>query len=163
MKRVIYIATILCILLSVTGRTMAQRVALEEQIPKIKTDLWLDDKEPAKARFTYIEFVHSKTVPCIRTFLKIQDDHARFGEDLRAIIITKEDPEQISSALRECVTDYVNVAFDPEGEIFRSFGVRYVPFGIIIDHKRKALWFGNPITVSEDFFSKIKPQNNDTH
>ncbi len=150
-------------MLPVSQRTIAQRVALEERIPKIKCDRWLDDKEPQKSQYTYIEFVHSKTVPCLRTFLKIQDDNAHFSDKLRAIIITKETPEQISSTLRECATDYVNIAFDTDGEIFQHFGVRYVPFGIIIDHRRRALWFGNPATLSEDFFNKIKPQNNDTH
>ncbi len=163
MKRVIYIATILCVLLSVADRVVAQHVALKERIPKIKTDLWLDDREPKKAQYTYIEFVHSKTSSCIRTFRQIQEDKAYFGENMRAIIITKESPEQISSALRECVNEYIHVAFDAEGDVFNLFGVKYVPFGIIIDHRRKALWFGNPATVNEDFFSKITTQNNDTH
>lgn len=163
MRRILYITAILSLLLSVSQRATAQRVALEERIPKIKCDRWLDDKEPEKSQYTYIEFVHSKTVPCLRTFLKIQDDNAHFGNKLRAIIITKESPEQISTTLRECATDYINVAFDTEGEIFRNFRVRYVPFGIIIDHRRRALWFGNPATLNEDFFNKIKRHNNDTH
>lgn len=150
-------------LVSVVPVSVAQRVALEERIPKIKTKLWLDGKMPSKARYTYIEFVHSKTVPCIRTFLNIQQQHARFGEDIRAIIVTKENPAQISQALRESVTEYVNVAFDTKGEIFREFRVQYVPFGIVIDHRRRALWFGNPITVNDDFFKKIKTKRNDTH
>lgn len=156
MKRAIYIVTILCTLLSIANRAIAQRVALEERIPKIKADKWLDDNEPSEARYTYIEFVHSKTIPCIRTFLKIKEDHDHFGKDLQAIIITKEEPKDISPALRECVTEHIKVAFDTEGEIFREFRVRYVPFGIVIDQRRRVLWFGNPITVDEDFFSKIK-------
>ena len=164
MRRFIYIAIFLSLFLQVSQWASAQRVALAERIPKVKCDHWLDDKQPEKSQYTYIEFVHSKTVPCLRTFLKIQDDHNFFSDKLRAIIITRESPEQISETLRECVTDYVNVAFDVDGEIFRNFRVRYVPFGILIDHRRRALWFGNPATLNEDFFSKIKPQNNnDTH
>ena len=153
--RKFYIITLLA-LLGTTLSASAQRVALEERIPKIKTDLWLDGKSPEKAQYTYIEFVYSKTAPCIQTFLKIQEEQSHFGENLRAVIITKENPEQISDELRKCVTDYVNVAFDPEGEIFRTFGVHYVPFGIIIDHRRKAVWFGNPITLIEEISNKTK-------
>lgn len=155
--RKFYIITLLA-LLGTTLSASAQRVALEERIPKIKTNLWLDGKAPEKARYTYIEFVYSKTVPCIQTFLKIQEEQSLFGENLRAIIITKESPEQISDELRKCVTDYVNVAFDPEGEIFRAFGIHYVPFGIIVDHRRKAVWFGNPITLNEDIANIEKSQ-----
>lgn len=153
----------LALMLGVTVSASAQHVALGERVPKIKCDRWLDNKVPEKSQYTYIEFVHSKTIPCIRTFLQIQDDNAYFGNNLRAVIITKEAPEQISTQLRECVNDYVNVAFDVESEVFRKFRVRYVPFGIIIDHRRKVLWFGNPATLNEDYFSKITPQNNDTH
>ena len=157
--RIITLALLLCSAVSAS----AQRVALEERIPKIKSKLWYEDKEPAKADYTYIEFVHSKTDPSIRTFQKIKKDNAYFNEKLRAIIITKENPEQIGTELRECASDYIHIAFDVDGEIFRSFRVRYVPFGIIIDRHRKALWFGNPTTIDEDFFDKIKLQNNDTH
>ncbi len=158
MRRILYIMAVLSLSLSVSSRASAQRVAFGERIPKIKCDRWLDDKEPQKSQYTYIEFVHSKTIPCLLTFLKIKDDNVYFGDKLSAVIITKESPEQISATLRECATDYINVAFDTDGEIFRNFGVRYVPFGILIDHRRRALWFGNPATLNEDFFNKIKPQ-----
>ena len=153
-------------LMALFGTTLsasAQRVALEERIPKIKTSLWLDNKVPEKAQYTYIEFTYSKSLACVRNFQNIKQEQSLFGEDLQAIIITKESPEPILSELRKQVTDQINVAFDPEGEIFRTFGVHYVPFGIIIDQRRKAVWFGNPITLIEDISNKAKPQNNDTH
>lgn len=154
--RRIYIIALLLILGSALSAS-AQSVALNERIPKIKTDKWLNGKAPEKAKFTFIEFAYSKTIPCIQTFLNIIEGKSHFTKDLRAIIITKESPEQIGAELRKCAGEYVNVAFDPEGEIFRTFGVRYVPFGIIIDHRRRVLWFGNPTTLNHDFSSKIKP------
>ena len=152
--RIITLALLLCSALSAS----AQRVALGERIPKIKAEMWLDGRSPEKSQYTYIEFAHSRTAPCLRTFLKIQADTTHFGEQLRGIIITKESPEQISTTLRESANDDISIAFDLEGEIFRQFGVRYVPFGIIIDHKRRALWFGNPDTLNEDFFQQDKTQ-----
>ena len=29
------------------------------------------------------------------------------------------------------------------------------PFGVLMDSKRRVLWFGNPITTDNDFFRKI--------
>ena len=153
---------ILALLLSASLSASAQRVALNERIPKIKSVPWLDDKAPEKSQYTYIEFTHSRRVPCQQTLLRIQGNDY-FGENLRAIIITNESPEQISAELRKCASDYVHVAFDRNGEIFRNFDVQYVPFGIIVDQRRKALWFGNPKTLKEDFLDKIIIQNNDTH
>lgn len=153
---------ILALLLAASLSASAQRVALDERIPKIKSALWLDDKAPEKSQYTYIEFTHSRTVPCQQTLLRIRNNN-HFNENMRAVIITNESPEQISAELRKCAGGYVHVAFDKGGEIFRNFDVQYVPFGIVIDHRRKALWFGNPITLKEDFLDKITTQNNDTH
>ena len=161
MRKLYFIA--LLIIFGSTLTASAQRVALEERIPKIKTDQWLDGKAPEKAKFTYIEFAYSKTIPCIQTFLKIKEGESHFNKDLRAIIITKESHEQIGDELRNCAGEYIHVAFDPDGEIFRTFGIRYVPFGIIVDQRRRVLWFGNPTTLSNDFSNKIKPLFNDTH
>lgn len=162
MKRFIYIVTILCTLLLIASRAQAQHVALEERIPKIKAGQWLNDNAPEKSQYTYIEFINSRTASCQHTLLQIQKD-AHFGENVRAVIITNESPEQISPELRKCANDYIHVAFDVDGDIFRDFNVQYVPFGIVVDHRRKALWFGNPITLKTDFLDKIIIQNNDTH
>lgn len=153
---------ILALLLFTSLSASAQHVALEERVPKIKADQWLNDNAPEKSQYTYIEFINSRTVSCQQTLLQIQNN-AHFGENVRAVIITNESPEQISPELRKCANDFIHVAFDVDGDIFRDFNVQYVPFGIVVDHRRKALWFGNPITLKTDFLDKIIIQNNDTH
>ncbi len=144
-------------------QAQAQRVALGEKVPKIKIHAWLDNAVPKKAQYTYIEFVHSTTVPCIESFMKIREYSDRLGPRLGVVFITGEEPQNINVMLRDCIGEYVGTALDPTGEIFGAFGVTYVPFGVVVDSKGKALWFGNPITIEDDFFDKLTTVKNDTH
>lgn len=141
----------------------AQRVALDERVPKIKIHSWLDNAVPRKSQYTYIEFVHSTTLPCIESFLKIRERAERFGPNLGVMFITAEKPENINSLLRECSGEYIGTALDTNGDIFAAFGVTYVPFGVVVDSRGKALWFGNPLTIEDDFFDKLTSGKNGTH
>ncbi len=149
--------TVFILLLAVVLGTplSAQNIALNERIPKIKTANWLDGIVPQQGEYTYIEFVRSNTVPCIESFLKIKRYIADNDTPIQVIFVTREDPSHIDSHLRECLGGRIGALIDDTGRIFQDFGVRYVPFGVIVNRKRKAVWFGNPITVDDDFFKKL--------
>ena len=127
--------------------TYAQRIANRERIPKIKALHWLDDIVPAETEFTYIEFVHSRSTPCLESAIKIKRHIDNTDRPFRVIFITSERPDRIDTRLRECSGGYIGTLLDPSGHLFRDFAVRYIPFGVIIDSKRRAVWFGNPLTT----------------
>jgi len=133
----------------------AQHLALGERIPKIKTQKWLDDIVPQQTEYTYIEFVRSTTAPCIASFLKIKEYVTDRDIPFGVVFVVCDEPSQTDPRLRECLGGNVGALIDDTGRIFKDFGVRYVPFGVVIDRKRRAVWFGNPITVDDDFFSKL--------
>lgn len=142
-------ATVLCVAAS------AQHLALGERTPKIKTQQWLDGIVPQQTEYTYIEFVRSTTRPCIESFLKIKEHITDRNIPLGVIFIVCDEPSQADPRLRECLGGNVGALIDDTGRIFNDFGVRYVPYGVVVDRKRKALWFGNPLTVDDDFFKKL--------
>ena len=60
----------------------------------------------------------------------------------------------MSAWLGRLATGRSGVACDCEYS-FRSFGVNYAPFGVIIDSKRKVIWFGNPKQLTEEYILKL--------
>ena len=44
---------------------------------------------------------------------------------------------------------YVTVAFDDEGRSFAAYNVQYLPFGVLVTAKGRALWMGNPRQLTE--------------
>ena len=143
--------------LAVCCTSVAQQLATGERAPKIRNRHrhWVDGREPQKTEYTYIEFVHSRSVPCLESVLKITKHIDRTDRPFRVVLVTREDDDMVDHRLRDCTGDYVGVLSDPSGRIFGDFGVSYVPFGVIVNKRRKAVWFGNPLTAESDFFEKI--------
>ena len=41
------------------------------------------------------------------------------------------------------------VAFDDSGRSFAAYDVQYLPFGVLVSAKGRALWMGNPRQLTE--------------
>ncbi len=137
------IVTILLALLCSAG-AMAQNIAIGERMPKIKYRNLLEGAEAQDADFTYIGFVHSASAPCIESLEELAKIAGETGA-FRITIFTKERASaQTAGALGRYADGKISEVHTSAGEVFERFGVNYAPFGIIIDSRRRALWFGNP-------------------
>lgn len=128
----------------------AQNLAIGERTPPmhLKFRHWVNGHIPSESEYTYIGFVHSASIPCIRGIEHVEKIIAGNG-NIRLLILTKEPEANMSAWLGRLAEERSGVACDCE-YTFRSFGVNYAPFGVIIDSKRKVLWFGNPKQLTEE-------------
>ena len=141
MSRFFYILATLCMLLSVSSAT-AQTIALGERTPRVKNAKWLNGNIPQKCDFTYIEFIHSASQPCRTSAERIHNIINEFG-NIAYVLISHQDATTIDNWVTEHINATSGVIVD-DSRIRTSFGVNYAPYGVILDHKRRALWFGNP-------------------
>ena len=135
----------------------AQNIGLYEKTPKIKTESWLHGYVPPKSEFTYIGFVHTSSVPCINSIRKISGFAERSGR-LGIIIVTKESEKSLGGWAEDFASGRSGVICE-SGSIFDRFGVKYAPFGVIIDSRGKALWFGNPRQLTFEKLVELMEQN----
>ena len=133
---------IIIIALLSCASAMAQNIALNERVPRIRRAEWLGGHIPTQSDFTYMEFIHSRSMPSRRSVERIVE-HSRKIPSLNVIIVTKESATVAEAWLTEHMSGGEGVIVQAE-RIFDRYGVQYAPFGIIIDRKRRALWFGNP-------------------
>ena len=126
----------------------AQNIALGERVPELKASAWLDDRQPEPARMTYVEFFQSSNPACIASLKRLTELTGKLGTKLRVIIVTKEEPEKIAPLIRPYLSKQVTAALNAE-KGFSAFGVTYVPFGVLIDAKNRALWMGNSMQINE--------------
>ena len=73
----------------------------------------------------------------------------RHAEDERIVVVAMEPKERIAPTLARYMSQKFYVAIDPSGRIFSAYGIRYVPFGVLIDRKGRACWIGNPMLATE--------------
>ena len=136
----------------------AQRIAYRERTPRLKITRWLGDAEPAQAPYTYIEFIRSSSTPCVESCRKIKRYIDNTDRPMRVIFITQEQPGSVDRRIKDCMGPYIGIAIDESGRLFNEFNIQYVPFGVIVDSRRRAVWFGNPLTTDNAFLRKITEQ-----
>lgn len=121
----------------------AQNIALGERAPEPKVQSWLDDREPARAPLTYIEFFHSSNRASAASVERLQELARKSGGRLRIIVLVRESEEKIAPLLTPYLSARLGVGFDPAGRNFAAYGVSYVPFGVLLGARNRALWMGN--------------------
>lgn len=141
MKRTILL-TFIALVASLTVR--AQEIVIGERVPDLRASEWLgaapteDDR-----RATLLIFYHTESQPCVEALPHI-DSLARSMKSTRVIVVAMEPKERIAPSLVRYMSERFYVAIDQSGKAFESYGIRYVPFGVLVDPKGRAQWIGNP-------------------
>ena len=152
MKHLFYII-IAIIALSFSTSAEAQTIALRECTPRVKKANWLNGNIPQKCDYTYIEFILSGSVTCRNSAERIHKIVSELG-NIAFVLISHQGASDIDHWVTEHINPTSGVIIDDE-RIRTSFGVNYAPYGVILDHKRRALWFGNPQLLDKNTIEKL--------
>ena len=133
----------------------AQNIALGERVPELKVPAWLDGQKPAATpRLTYVEFFQSSNAACITSLKQLRAMTDKLGTKLRVVVITQEKEDKIGPLLRPYLPPQIPLAIYAECKIFTAFSVQYVPFGVLVDSKNRALWQGNSLHLTPEIIDK---------
>ena len=140
-------------LISFCSITTAQTIAIGEKTPRFKNERWLNGNKPIQGEFTYIEFIHSASIPCRRSAERIYAITSQF-ENVSFVLISHQSASEVDSWVTTYINSRAGVIIDDEN-IRASFGVNYAPYAVILDSKRRALWFGNPKLLDSKTLKKL--------
>ena len=131
----------------------AQTIALGERTPRIKKVKWLDGVVPQKCDFTYIEFIHSASAPCRQSAERIYGIVSEF-DNISFVLISHQNATEIDHWVIKYIGKKSGVIISDQ-QIRTAFGVNYAPYAVILDHKNRALWFGNPQLLDKNTIEKL--------
>ena len=154
MKRTIFF-TLVALVASLAVR--AQEIVIGERVPDFRPTEWLG-AQPSEddRRATLLVFYHTESQPCVETLPHI-DSLARAMKNERVIVVAMEPKERIAPSLARYMSERFYVAIDLSEKVFKSYGIRYVPFGVLVDPKGRAQWIGNPkLATSESIKRNLK-------
>lgn len=137
------------------GATHAENIIIGDKIPDMRLQAWLMDILPDAADYTCILFYNSESKLCQQSLIHIKKLIESHAPQFNLIIITKERYADAGVSLTGYLSDNTGVAFDERGRTFRSFGVKFIPFCVISDHKRRAVWCGNGTSLNNEILEKI--------
>ena len=112
------------------------------------------EKPAATPRLTYVEFFHSSNPACTASLEQLRAITDKLGAKLRVVVVTRENEEKISPLLSPFLSRHISVALDTGGRIFSAFNVQYVPFGVLVDSRNRALWMGNSLQLTPEIIEK---------
>ena len=147
------------LLLAVLGcctAAQAQRVVIGERVPEIKADAWLGGVRPSPAPLTYIEFFYSPGRGAMESIGHLEELSNKLGSKLHIVVLTREPEQTVSHLLGGKVSRLMAVALNADRD-FGSFGVNYIPFGVLVDARNRALWMGNTRTLTPETLEQSLP------
>lgn len=154
MKKIIPI--LLFVLAVPAASTVAQNIALGERAPELKVQAWLEGQQPQEAPMTYVEFFVSSNKAAKPALDRLKAISDKLGAQLHVVIVTREKEAVVSPLLKPYLSKQISVALDPAGKIFTAYGVTYVPFGVLLNAKNRALWMGNSLQISTEIIEQVK-------
>lgn len=134
--------------------TAAQRVVVGEKTPDIKISEWLAGKPADSSLPTLLEFFHSSSRQSIDRLPLLEEYAAGYEGQLNVVVVTREPEDLVSNTLLPAPRKYY-VAFDDGIKTFENYGVRYVPYGVLIDSRGRVAWFGNPVSLDRATIEKV--------
>ena len=137
--------------------TIAQNIIIGERVPEMRIKQWLMDLQPESTDYTCLVFHHSESPLCRQCLDNIKQLSDRFG-NINVVIITKESYSKAGTTLTQHLDDRIGVAFDDNGRTFRAFGVKFIPYCVITNHKRRAVWCGNGNLLNAQILQEITIQ-----
>lgn len=153
MKRFLPYILAAAICLFFISTASAQTIPLGERTPRFKKANWLNGSQPAKYDFTFIEFIHSESMPCRTTAERIHKIINELG-NTAFVLISHQSATEIDEWVTRLINEHSGVIVDDK-HIRSSYGVNYAPYAVILDHKRRALWFGNPQLLDRSTIEKL--------
>ena len=70
------------------------------------------------------------------------------------VLISHQSATEIDEWVTRLINEHSGVIVDDK-HIRSSYGVNYAPYAVILDHKRRALWFGNPQLLDRSTIEKL--------
>ena len=153
MRRCLLIA--FAMILSLGSTLQAQNIIIGDKAPDLRIKQWLMDMQPEAAAYTCVLFYHSESPLCRKHISSVKSIAKEVDGELNIVILTKEKYGKAGVTLTEHLDDHIGVAFDDEGRTFRSYGVRFIPFCVIYDAKRKVVWCGHAGSLNEKTIERV--------
>ena len=65
-------------------------------------------------------------------------------------------PGSAADELRQAYGDRYYIGADPDGKVYRTFNVRFLPYTILVDSKGELYWQGNLGNITDAVLQKVR-------
>ncbi len=129
-----------------------QNMAIGSRVPTMNPAEWYGAPLSVHNEPVLVEFFHTTNRTAEDRAVELARVAKKYDERLKVVVVTVQPRELIEDVL-DTTSGYF-VAMDTNRKIFTSFGVRYVPYSVIIDARGRLAWIGNSSTLTDDIIEE---------
>ncbi len=145
MKKILFI---IALIVACAQSSWAQDIFIGERIPDLKGVSWLGGEvEPEPTHRTLVNFFASNNEQCCDYIDKLKQLSDESKGRFSVFVIVKGNDRRAIDMLSEYVGPHFKVGIDTSSKIMAEFGVSYLPYGVLIDSKNRAIWMGNALQM----------------
>ena len=120
----------------------AQNLVIGARVADLKVSEYVVGQQPDDNRPVLVEFFFSASEPSRKRIPVLDDLARRQAGKVSVVLLSREGADKIVPLFEG--TNYAfAVALDDEGKTFDAYGVKFVPFSVLLDAKGRVWWFGN--------------------
>lgn len=124
----------------------AQTLSVGSKAPELKIKQWTNGELPSNKPYL-LEFFHSASTPSVEQLSKLNQIANKHKKDLVVVVLTKNNQDDVTPIIG--AGSAFKIALDDNAKTFTNYGVKYVPFSVLISAKGSVLWFGNSNTLTD--------------
>lgn len=109
----------------------------------------------------FVDFWATWCVPCIHVSTYLNTVQEQFRDDLYIVSLTQERSDVVRPFLQKHLTKLA-VSIDYEGQNFKQYNVRALPYGILFNADGQVLWKGNPADITPRIIRGFLARNKKT-
>ena len=132
----------------------SQKLVIGSKTPVFKDVEW-KTAAPGGGKAVLVEFYQSSNHTSESLYSKLADIHSKYSNNVDIVVLTRENNAMIDRLIDSDGQKY-SFAYDPDGKTYEAFGVKFVPFTMLIDSKGSMLWQGNLSNITGQVLQKAK-------
>jgi hypothetical protein len=145
----------LMIFLSATVGTQAQSLVIGEKAPEIRVARWYEERPPTLAgKAVLIDFFLASDVRAAANLFRLNELQKACDGRLHVVLVTRDGLDKMAP-----LVDGKGCAFyigqDDGGKTFSDYGVRFVPFSVLVDVRGRLIWTGNAVALTDEALEKL--------
>lgn len=128
------------------------QLVIGSKAPSFKDIEWIEQAPRDTDSPILIEFYQGSNPTSVKLLEKLPAIEQQYGDRMVFVVLTCESRAQAESL----AGGRYFVGYDPSGDVFKSFGVRFTPFTMIVDSKGLLHWQGNLSNITPKALDSVK-------
>ena len=135
------------LMIATTVVASAQNMSIGTKVPAIAPAEWYGAQLTVQNEPVLVEFFHTTNRDAKARAAELARLAKKYDGELKVVVVVSQ-PIEIGEDVVDTTSGYF-VAVDTARKIHNAYGVKYVPYSVLVDGKGRLVWLGNSKSLTD--------------